>query len=63
MRCRHRPLIKTARFLMTGAVELKLHTHVPLDDHYSETELRLHFIARLATRGPNVKTKKLLLHP
>ena len=63
MRRRHRPLIKTARFLMRGAIEFKLHTHLPLDDHYSETEWRLHFISRLATRGQYVKTQKVLLHP
>ena len=56
----HHSLTRVARFVMANAIELKLHTHVPLGDHYSETQPRHHIIPRLATRGQHVKTQKVL---
>ena len=56
----HHSLTRVARFVMANAIELKLHTHVPLGDRYSETEPRPHFISGLATRGQYVKTQKVL---
>ena len=48
-----------ARFVTAKAIELKLGTHVPLGDRYSETKLRPHIILGLATRGLYVKTEKV----
>ena len=60
MRRRHRPLTMVARFVTADAIELKLHTHVPLGECYLDTELQLHIIPRLATRWQYVKTQKVL---
>ena len=48
-----------ARFVTAEAIELKLSTHVPLGDRYSETESRPHIIPGLATRGRYVKIEKV----
>ena len=63
MRCWHRQLKMTARFVTTNATELKLATNVPLGDSYPETESWSDLILGLATRGQYVKTQKVLLQP
>ena len=60
MRRRHRQLKMMAHFVMANAIELKLHSQVPLGDHYLKTKHRPDIIPYLATRGRYVKTQKVL---
>jgi hypothetical protein len=43
-----------ARFVTTGAIDLKLCTYVPLGKSNSQTKFRSSLILGLATRGPNI---------
>jgi hypothetical protein len=49
-----------ARFVAAGATDLKLCSYVPLCHLTSHTKFRSDLILGLATKGPKLKTQKVL---
>jgi hypothetical protein len=55
--------VSMARFVTTGAIDLKVWTYVPLCKSNSQTKFQSILILNLATRGPKPKTKKSATTP
>jgi hypothetical protein len=53
--------VNTARFVTARAIDLKLCTYVPRGHMIYQTKFRSDLILGLATRGPKLKTQKVLL--